>query len=102
MEHVLTAIGIVRAKRGQEDELGRRLTALIPPTCAEPGCISYELFQSTEDPAVWMLLERWRSAADLDAHVDSPHLQAFLLTKDEVIEGTPDNYRWVRRAPSVK
>lgn len=75
------------------------MAALIAPTVAEPGCISYELFRSTEDPALWMLLEQWRSAADLDAHVGSPHLQAFLRSKDEVIEGSPDSYRWVRHQP---
>lgn len=96
---VLTAMGIVRAKPGQEEELGKRMAALIAPTCAETGCISYELFRSTEDPGVWMLFEQWRSVADLDAHIGSEHLQAFLRTKDEVLEGTPDNYRWVRQRP---
>jgi quinol monooxygenase YgiN len=92
----LIAVGIVRAKPGQETELGKRMAALIAPTCAEPGCIAYELFQSTDDPALWMLFEQWRSAADLDAHIDSPHLQAFLRNKDDVLDGAPDSHRWVR------
>lgn len=92
----IAALGIARAKPGQEEELGRRMAALIAPTCAEAGCISYELFRSTEDPALWMLLERWRSPADLDAHIGSPHLQAFLRSKDEVLDGAPESYRWMR------
>jgi quinol monooxygenase YgiN len=95
-EPTLTAMGIVRARTGQEEELGRRMAALIAPTCAEPGCIAYQLFRSADDPALWMLLEQWRSTADLEAHIDSPHLQAFLRTKDEVVAAAPDNYRWVR------
>ena len=101
MEHALTAMGIARAKPGLEQELGRRMAALIAPTLAEPGCISYELFQSSEDPALWMLLEQWRSPADLDAHIGSPHLQAFLANKDEVLSGSPESDRW-RRSPAAK
>lgn len=100
-DDALTAIGIVRAKPGQEEELGRRMAALIVPTCAEAGCIAYELFRSAEDPALWMLLEQWRSAEDLDAHISSPHLQIFLRNKDEVLDGMPDNYRWIRHVPAT-
>ena len=90
----ITAVGIVRAKSGQEDELGRRMAALIEPTRKERGCIGYDLFRSSENPAVWMFLETWRSQSDLDAHVRSAHLQAFLRSKDEVVEGSPDNSRF--------
>ncbi|WP_288142571.1 putative quinol monooxygenase [Mesorhizobium sp.] len=89
---------MVRAKPGQERELGRRMAALLDPTRAEPGCIAYDLFQSTEDPAVWVLLERWRSAADLDAHVVTDHFAGFLARSDEVLDRPPDNFR-LRRWP---
>ena len=89
----LTAIGIIRAKVGQEQELGRRITALLEPTRAEPGCLAYDLFQSTEDPAVWILIEQWRSVADLDAHVLTSHMVAFLARSAEVLEVLPANFR---------
>ena len=100
MDRVLTAMGIARARPGQEEELGRRMAALVAPTRAEPGCISYELFRSSEDPALWMLFEQWRSQADLEAHIGSPHLQAFLADKHEVLEGSPQSYRWVPQSPT--
>ena len=89
----LTAMGVVRAKPGREEELGRRMTALLSPTRAEPGCLLYDLYQSTEDPSVWVLIERWRDAADLDAHVQSPHMQAFLAGAGDVLGGPPDDFR---------
>jgi quinol monooxygenase YgiN len=58
---VITAIGIARAKPGQEEELGLRMAALIAPTRTEAGCIAQDLYRSIDDPSVWMLLEQWRS-----------------------------------------
>jgi len=97
---MLIAIGVVRAKAGQEQELGRRMAALLAPTRAEPGCLAYDLFQSSEDSAVWVLLERWRSVADLDAHVSTDHMAAFLARSGEVLDGPPNNFR-LQPAPSV-
>ncbi len=85
----LTAMGLARAKPGREAELGRRLAGLVAPTRAEPGCLAYDLHRSQTDPAVWVLIEAWRSPADLAAHVESAHLQAFLAQADEVLDGAP-------------
>lgn len=80
---ILTAT--MRAKPGREEELGRRLHALIAPTRAEAGCVIYDLHRSTEDQAVWMFYEVWRTKDDLERHGQSPHLTAFKATADEVL-----------------
>jgi quinol monooxygenase YgiN len=90
---MITAIGICRARPGQEEELGRRLRELVAPTSTEEGCLRYDLYRSDIDRSLWVLLEAWRSQADLDAHVETPHLRAFLARNDEVMLGKPDNYR---------
>jgi quinol monooxygenase YgiN len=90
---VVTALGIVRAKPGQEQELGRRMVSLLVPTRAEPGCLSYDLFQSTEDPGIWVLIERWRSLADLETHVRTSHMVGFVARSGEVLENPPNNFR---------
>jgi quinol monooxygenase YgiN len=82
---MVSTVAIARAKPGQEDELGRRMMALVAPTLAEPGCINYDLHRSNTDPAVWMFYENWRSQADLDAHMQSPHFKAFFSRADEVM-----------------
>jgi quinol monooxygenase YgiN len=91
--NAVTAMGIVRATPGREQELGRRMAALLGPTRAEPGCLAYDLFQSTDDPAVWVMLERWRSLADLDAHVESQHLADFIEQSHELLDRAPQNFR---------
>jgi len=90
---MITAVGICRASPGQEEELGRRMSALVAPTSEEPGCLRYDLYRSDTDPSLWVLLEAWQSQAHLDAHVETLHFRAFLARKDEVMLGVPDNYR---------
>jgi len=97
---MITALGICRAKRGQEEELGRRMKLLVAPTSHEPGCARYDLYRSEGDPAVWVFFEVWQSIAAFDAHVESAHFQAFLAKKDEVLDGSPDNYRLSLVLPS--
>ncbi len=35
---------------------------------AEPGCMRFEVYQSNNDPTVFVLNERWESQAALDEH----------------------------------
>jgi quinol monooxygenase YgiN len=34
----------------------------------EPGCLRFEVYQSQNDPAKFLLCERWESKEDLDRH----------------------------------
>ncbi len=34
----------------------------------EPGCVRFEVYQSQNDAAKFLLTERWESQADLDRH----------------------------------
>lgn len=35
---------------------------------AEPGCLRFEVYQSQNDPNVFVLNEHWATQADLDVH----------------------------------
>lgn len=85
MSDQLTFVVYSRAKPGMEEELGKRLLALVAPSRAEEGCISYDMHQSKDDPAVWMAYENWRSEEDLELHFQKPYLRAFDDNKDEVL-----------------
>lgn len=87
MSEKLTLVAFIKAKPGQEDELGRRLSLLVAPTRSEEGCINYDLHRSNDDPSLWMLYENWRFKADLDAHFEQPYLREFLAHKEEVLAG---------------
>ncbi|HEV2674764.1 MAG TPA: putative quinol monooxygenase [Aliidongia sp.] len=69
-------VAILRAKPGQENEARRSLLALVSPSRAEPGCVTYEINQPADDQALFVYYEVWRSRADLDAHFQRPYFKA--------------------------
>ena len=72
----------IEAAPGTEDELVQRLLALVAPTRAEPGCVSYELFRDPERPAKFMFQEVFRDQAALDAHLATPHFVQFVKFRE--------------------
>jgi quinol monooxygenase YgiN len=73
---VITAATFIHGIAGREDDLKAHLLSLSAATRAEPGCIAYDLYQSPETPSDFLRIERWKSAADLEAHKRMPHLRA--------------------------
>ena len=73
----------MEAVAGREQELESRLTALVEPTRAEPGCIAYDLHRSDEKAGVFMFCETFASQAALDAHLATPHFQAFAKYREQ-------------------
>ncbi|MDO9127565.1 MAG: putative quinol monooxygenase [Parvibaculum sp.] len=94
----LTIIAFIRARPGQTLALGRELCLLVPPTLAEEGCLGYEVHQSEDDPDIWLLYESWRSAEYLDAHFETPYLQAFFEKGAALVEGEVTMHKFMRYA----
>jgi quinol monooxygenase YgiN len=86
MIHVLA---IITAQPRQRDEVLRIFNANLPAVRAEAGCIEYGAVIDIADakPAfgvdTFVVVEKWRSAADLAAHAAAPHMLDFgRKTKD--------------------
>jgi quinol monooxygenase YgiN len=77
MSEHLTVIAYLTAKPGNEAEVRKHLMALVTPTCAEEGCINYDLHEIHGDSTKFMFHENWESADHLGAHARSAHLEAF-------------------------
>lgn len=86
MSKELTVIARLKAKSGMEDIVGARLQQLVAPTRAEAGCLDYILHRDNNDPAIWILYERWLSRADLDAHFRQPHMQQLLESAPQMLD----------------
>ncbi len=84
---LLTVVATMRAKAGREQDLRAGLESVIEATRQEDGNVTYELYQGVDDPAVFTFYENWRSKADLDNHLRSPHMQAGLAGLPELVEG---------------
>jgi quinol monooxygenase YgiN len=94
MSEPLTIIARFRAKAGQESRLRQELQRLLAPTRAEAGCINYDLHQSQSDPALFVFYEKWASQAAVDAHFQTPHLQAVLKLVPGLVDAPPDITKW--------
>ncbi len=79
-EHIVLNVHL-QAAAGQEEILERHLAALVAPTREEPGCISYELHRSSDEPGKFMFQECFRSQADLDAHLETGHFKNFVALR---------------------
>ena len=65
------------AKPGDRDKIISRSQDVIGSTRSELGCISYELFTSTEDSDVLVMFEQWENMEVLETHMQTEHFKAF-------------------------
>lgn len=78
-------VAIIRAKAGKAKLLAEVLRGLVAPTQKEDGCLIYDLHRSSEDPDLFVFVEKWTSAETLKKHSMSPHLMALGARKEELI-----------------
>jgi quinol monooxygenase YgiN len=50
---------------------------VVTATQKEKGCVYYENHVSLLDPNLFVVVERWETQEDLDAHSKAPHLKAW-------------------------
>ncbi len=86
----LRVVAHLRAQEGKGAELGEALKGLIEPTRAEPGNISYELLASLDDERDYTFVEEYQDSAALEAHMNTPHVQAAMAAMPELVEGGLD------------
>ena len=91
----VTIIGTVTAKPETRVELQALLTAQVAPTRAEPGCINYDFHVDPADPCCFVFYENWHTQADLDAHMEMPHLKPLFSQLDRLL-AKPVNIRHLK------
>ena len=72
----LTVIARFDAKPGMENKVKEGLQGMVAPSRAEEGCLSYDVYQSSDSPALLFTYENWTGKDALDAHMQTPHFQA--------------------------
>ena len=75
---MIYVIATLTIKPGSLEALRGPAAACIAATRVEEGCVSYELFESLDDPEKLVFVERWASReAHLSAHARTPHVLAW-------------------------
>lgn len=85
----LNVVAIIEAKAEGADQVRVALHSLVVATRAEEGCVSYDLSESMSAPGSFVVVEVWRSQADLDRHAKSPHMQTAFETVDGLLASAP-------------
>lgn len=75
-------------------ELKSLLLSIIEPSRQDEGCIKYELLQNQADPTDFTFVEEWESAALLEVHLASNHIQAAVHKLDGLAVAPPDIRRY--------
>ncbi|MGL4513061.1 MAG: putative quinol monooxygenase [Lacipirellulaceae bacterium] len=79
-----------RVLAGQEEAFTEAFQASLAETFKEPGNIAYVLGRSRTNPGEFLLYERWKSAADLDLHLDFPYLVKLAEAFPTLLDGDPE------------
>ena len=83
-------MAFVRARAGRSAELGVRLSALIEPSRAAPGCLSFALQHSQCDPELWLVSGFWVDQTAMTAYFSSPAMVVFSELVQELVVNSLD------------
>ncbi len=75
---MIGTVAVIAGKPGTGDTLEAALRDLATGTHSEEGCVLYSLQRGVAEPDTFVTVEKWRSQADLDAHMQTPHIAAAL------------------------
>ncbi len=83
-------MAFVRARTGRSAELGVRLSALIEPSRAAPGCLSFALQHSQCDPELWLVSGFWSNQQAMTAYFNTPAMEIFAELVQELVVNSLD------------
>ena len=86
----LFIIARFHARPSRESEVEAAIREVSEPTRAEPGCLSYHVYRSTRDAALFFIHSRWPDEAAFDLHAGLPHTVRFLEKVQPLIDHALD------------
>lgn len=79
---MIVVVARYRAAPGNADAVAAALQEYMPHVRAEPGCAGFEAHRGRDDPAEFVLYERYLGPAAFDAHVASSHYET--IARDRI------------------
>ena len=74
---MIYVIATTKVKPGQINAYIGGHKKAIAETLKEKGCISYEGHTTIHDPDTYVVVERWETRDDLNAHGKAPHMKVW-------------------------
>lgn len=85
MHGSLVIIARARARQGFEEQMISAQKTLVTVSREAPGCLSYELFVSHQEPGLVTFFERWESAQAWRKHMQGEAVRTFRNTAGHCI-----------------
>jgi len=80
----------ITAKPSERDKIISKSQDVIKSTRLESGCITYNLYASTENDNVLIMFEQWENREVLEKHMQTEHFLAFSATIEDLKAGDMD------------
>ena len=77
----------IKAKAGKEKELEAACAPCIAATKKEAGCLAYELNRDPDDPTTYVMFEKFKNVAALEAHLKQEHTTKLLKALEPLTDG---------------
>ena len=74
---MIYVVATSRVKPDHREAFIKGAKECIAATRKEKGCISYESHTSIHDPDLFVVVERWETRDDLNAHGKAPHMKVW-------------------------
>src|SRR5262245_12433601 len=74
---MIYVIATTHVKAGQIDAYVEGHNKAVSETLKEKGCISYAGHTAVQDPDTYVVVERWETRDDLNAHGRAPHMKVW-------------------------
>jgi quinol monooxygenase YgiN len=85
----VVVVAVFTVKDGREADAEAMLSRLIESSHEEPGNVRYALHRGVDDPRRLVIVERWRSRADLDEHFTKPYVAGLGTAAGELLAQPP-------------
>jgi quinol monooxygenase YgiN len=77
----------IKAKPGKGKELEAAFAPCIAATKKEAGCLAYELNRDPDDPTAYVMFEKFKNVAALQAHLKREHTTELFKALAPLTEG---------------
>jgi quinol monooxygenase YgiN len=93
---MIYVVANIELKPGARADYLAEFANVAPQVRAKPGCIEYVAAADAQTDLAWQhragpdrvtIIEKWESVEALQAHNDSPHMQAVRLRMRELVRG---------------
>jgi quinol monooxygenase YgiN len=74
------------ARDGEAEAVAAALSAVVPPSRAEPGCRAIAAYRATRDDRLFYIHSRWADEAAFELHATLPHTVRFIETVQKLID----------------